>query len=126
ASAPLVDSLRVTAIGRDLFTLIGLIIVMVLQDPVLSVVSFIFVPPALLMLRKLIRRISAVARNRFTGGARILETMQETVQGIRIIKAYTLEGVMQAKVDADIAALERDCNTGMLSPSRAAPIIAEE
>ena len=64
---------------------------MVVQDPMLSLITLVVVPPALLVLRKLIRRIYAVARNQFTGGALILETMQETVQGIRIVKAYTLE-----------------------------------
>ena len=56
------------------------------------------VPPALYFLRKMIRRISSIAKRQFTGGARILETMQETVQGIRIVKAYTLEDTMRARL----------------------------
>ena len=122
SAASNVINLLVSAVGRDVFTLIGLLAVMVLQDPMLSLITLVFVPPAL-ALRKLIRRIYAVARNRFTGGARILQTMQETVQGIRIVKAYTLEGVMQAKVDADIAALERESNKLVRITSRASPLM---
>ena len=95
AAASQVINLLVTAIGRDLLSLIGLLAVMVVQDPVMSFFSFIVAPPAFVVLRKMIRRIYAIARNQFTGGTRILETMQETVQGIRIVKAFTLEDVMR-------------------------------
>ena len=121
-SASNVINLLVSAVGRDLLTLIGLVAVMIVQDPMLALITLVFAPPAL-VLRTLIRRIYAVARNRFTGGARILETMQETVQGIRIVKSYTLEGVMQAKVDADIAELERESNKGVRITSRASPLL---
>ena len=61
----------------------------------MSFFSFVVAPPAFIVLRKMIRRIYNIARNQFTGGTRILETMQETVQGIRIVKAFTLEDVMR-------------------------------
>ena len=35
------------------------------------------------------------AMEQYTGGARILETMQETVQGMRIVKAFSLEQSMR-------------------------------
>ena len=46
------------------------------------------------MLRKLVKRIEEpYAYNQFTGTADILETMQEkSLQGIRTVKAFTLEG----------------------------------
>ena len=69
----------------------------------MSFFSFVVAPPAFLVLRKLIRRIYAIARNQFTGGTRILETMQETVQGIRIVKAFTLEDAMRQRLDANVA-----------------------
>ena len=116
-------NLMVIAISRDVLTLIGLLAVMVMQDPTLSVICFIFLPPLMFLMRKLVRRIHTVARNRFTGGARILESMQETVQGIRIVKAYTLEQTMQAKVAADIAELERESNKLARITSRASPLM---
>src|SRR5689334_14529549 len=110
AAATQVINLLVTAVGRDLLSLIGLLIVMIAQDPLMSILAFIAVPPALVLLRKLIRRIYTIARNQFHGGTRILETMQETVQGIRTVKAYALEEVMRARLDANVASLEAESN----------------
>ncbi len=67
-------NLLITSFGRDLLSLIGLVTVMVVQDPLMSFFSFVVAPPAFLMLRKLIRRIYAIARNQFHGGTRIIET----------------------------------------------------
>ncbi len=77
-----VINLLITSVGRDLMSLIGLVTVMVLQDPVMSFFSFVVVPPAFLVLRKMIRRIYAIARSQFHGGTQIIETLQETLQGI--------------------------------------------
>src|SRR5208282_1499619 len=75
-----VINLLITAIGRDLMSLIGLSIVMVIQDPVMSIAGLIVTPPALFFLRKVIRRVRGIARMQFTGGTRIIETMQEALQ----------------------------------------------
>ena len=108
AAASQVINLLVTAIGRDLLSLIGLLAVMVYQDPIMSFFSFVVAPPAFVILRKMIRRIYAIAKNQFHGGTRILETMQETVQGIRIVKAFTLEDVMRQRLDANVTELENE------------------
>ena len=76
----------------------------------MSAFSVIAVPPAMLILRKMIKRIRAVAHQQFTGNTHILETLQETVQGIRIVKAYTLEDRMRARFDAHVAELEGESN----------------
>ena len=55
-------NLLITAIGRDLMSLIGLSIVMIVQDPVMSLAGFIVAPPAFIFLRKLIRRVRGIAR----------------------------------------------------------------
>ena len=61
----------------------------------MSLVGFVVAPPAIFFLRKLVRRMRDIARMQFTGGTRIIETMQETLQGIRIVKAFTLEDEMR-------------------------------
>src|SRR5712691_10769019 len=71
-AASLMLNLIFTAFGRDLLSLIFLVGVMVYQDPVMSFFSFVVVPPAFVMLRKMIRRIYRIARDQFTGGTRIL------------------------------------------------------
>jgi ATP-binding cassette subfamily B protein len=104
-------------------SLIGLVAVMVMQDPALALVTFVVAPPALLVLRKLIRRIRSIARSQFTSGTHILETMQETLQGIRIVKAFTLEDTMRARFDAHVASVEHDANKMARVAARSSPLM---
>ena len=122
-SASQVINLLVTALGRDLLSLIALLAVMAYQDPVMSLISLVVAPPAFYFLRKLIRRIYAIAKNQFIGGVRILETLQETVQGIRIVKAYTLEDVMRQRLAANVAELEQESNKWARVANRASPMM---
>ena len=80
-------------------------------------------PPALLVLRKLIRRIYHIARNQFNGGTRLLETMQETLQGIRIVKAFTLEDEMRARFTPTSPTLEQEANKMARVAHRASPLM---
>ena len=123
AAASQVLNLLITAIGRDLLSLIGLAAVMAVQDPVMSLLSIIVVPPAMLILRKMIRRIRTIAYHQFTGTTLILETLQETVQGIRILKAFTLEDGMRARFDTHVAELEKESNKWARIAHRSGPLM---
>lgn len=116
-------NLLITAIGRDLLTLIGLSGVMIYQEPVMSLFGLVVVPPALFFLRKLIKRARTVAYSQFVGGARILETLQETIQGIRIVKAFTLEDEMRKRVAANIAEIETASNKMARVANRSSPLM---
>ncbi len=116
-------NLLISAVGRDLMTLIGLMVVMVIQDPVMSIFGFVVVPPALIVLRKLVRRVRPLAQNQFTGGARILETMQESLQGLRTVKAFTLEDTMTARLNEHIAAVQRDADKLARLVNRSSPLM---
>ena len=89
----------------------------------MSFFSFVVVPPALYFLRKMIRRISNIAKRQFTGGARILETMQETIQGIRIVKAFTLEDTMRARLTATSPTSNRSRTRWARTAHRAGPLM---
>jgi len=116
-------SLLINAVGRDLLSLIGLVAVMVMQDPYMAITGFLVAPPAILVLRKLVRRIKGLARNQFTGTSEILEVMQESLQGIRTVKAFTLEQTMQARMDASISAVEQNANKMARVSSRSSPLM---
>ena len=113
----------INAVGRDLLMLISLVVVMVMQDPIMSFVGLVVVPPAMLMLRKLVKRIKGLAYNQFTGTADILETMQESLQGIRTVKAFTLEEAMQRRIDENIAVVERNANKMARVANRSNPLM---
>jgi ATP-binding cassette subfamily B protein len=123
AAASQALNLLISAVGRDLLALIALVSVMVIQDPVLSLVVFVIAPPAVLMMGKLVRRIRTVAYNQWTGGARTLETMQEAVQGIRIVKSFTLEDTMCSRFDTNVAAVERESNKMARVGQRTGPLM---
>ncbi|MGB8892774.1 MAG: ABC transporter ATP-binding protein [Pseudolabrys sp.] len=123
AAATQVINLLVTSVGRDLLSLIGLIIVMVVQDPLMSFFSFVVAPPAFFILRKLVRRIYSIARSQFHGSTRIIETLQETLQGIHIVKAFTLEDIMRERFDRNVAAVEYEANKMARVSNRATPLM---
>jgi subfamily B ATP-binding cassette protein MsbA len=123
AAATQVINLLVMSVGRDALSLIGLVSVMVVQDPVLSFFSFFVAPPAFLVLRKMVRRIYKIGRSQFQGGARIMETLQETLQGIRIVKAFTLEDTMRARFNSHVAAVEHEANKMARVGARASPLM---
>src|ERR1700737_2312280 len=64
-------NLLINALGRDLLLLIGLVAVMLMQDPYMALLGFLVAPPAMLVLRKLVKRIKGLAHNQFTGTADI-------------------------------------------------------
>ena len=116
-------NLLINALGRDLLLLIGLVVVMLMQDPYMALLGFLVAPPAMLVLRKLVKRIKGLAHNQFTGTADILETMQESLQGIRTVKAFTLEQTMRERIDASIMAVERNANKMARVSNRASPLM---
>ena len=59
----------------------------------------------------------------FTGTTRILETLQETVQGMRIVKAFTLEDAMRARFDDHVADLESESNKWARVAYRSGPLM---
>jgi ABC-type multidrug transport system fused ATPase/permease subunit len=116
-------NLLINALGRDLLLLIGLVAVMLMQDPYMALLGFLVAPPAMLVLRKLVKRIKGLAHNQFTGTADILETMQESLQGIRTVKAFTLEQTMRERIDASIMAVERNANKMARVSNRSSPLM---
>jgi ATP-binding cassette, subfamily B, bacterial MsbA len=116
-------SLLINAVGRDLLSLIGLVIVMVTQDPLMSLLGFLVAPPAMIVLRKLVKRIKGLAHNQFSGTADIMETMQESLQGIRTVKAFTLEQTMRERIDVSISAVERNANKMAHVTNRSSPLM---
>ena len=118
-----VINLLITAIGRDLMSLIGLCIVMVVQDPAMSLGGLIIAPPAFLFLRKLIRRVRGIARMQFTSGTQIIETMQEALQGMRMVKAFALEDEMRRRLAVSVGSVEHESNKMARVANRASPLM---
>ena len=113
----------ITALGRDFLTVVGLVTVMVIQDPKMTLVTFVVFPPAMLVFRKMFRRIRSIAKAQFTGGTRVLETLQEMIQGITVVKAFTLEDQLRARFDANVAEVEHEANKMARVANRSSPMM---
>jgi ABC-type multidrug transport system fused ATPase/permease subunit len=122
-SAALALNLVVNALGRDILSLVGLVAVMVWNAPLMALIAFIVMPPAVLTVRKLMKRVRAIALTQFGGGANILKTMQETVQGFKIIKAFNLESTMRNQVYESIASVESASNKLASVSNRSTPLM---
>lgn len=96
---------------RDLLTLIGLIAVMVYQQPTLSLFSLIFGPIALIGVRKILSRVRQIMEAELASTAEIIKVMQETTTGIRVVKAFALEGRMAERMQGAVANVEKRANS---------------
>ena len=99
-----VIDLLVTSFFRDLFSLLALLAVMIIQQPAMSLVVLIFGPAAMLSVNILLKRARILAKQEFTTVSRIVQVMQETVFGVRIVKSFNLETPMRTQMYDAVAA----------------------
>ncbi len=121
ASATL--NLLITTLSRDALTIVGLVIVMVSQDPLLSALALMFVPLAAVGVRKIGIRVRGIMATEFQGAMQLMESLQETAQGIRIVKAFTLENFMRDRQGAAIERIRMASNKLARVSSRTSPIM---
>ncbi len=122
AARNVLDMLVVT-LGRDILTIIGLIAVMILQDPTLSVFALLIMPPAIIGVSILVRRVRKHAKSQFVSMTHILSTLQETAIGIRIVKAFGIEDHMRARMGGAVADVERQANKIASLTARTSPLM---
>ncbi len=115
-------NMTVTSIARDLLTLIALIGVMISKDWLLTVIVFVVAPPLLIGLRYVSRRLRHATREAVEINSHVLGAMQETIQGITIVKAFTMEGQLKTKVEAIIERAENRANRIARLSERTAPM----
>ena len=122
-SASNVLNVLITTFSRDALTIVGLVIVMVSQDPLLSLLALMFVPLAAVGVRKIGVRVRGIMATEFQGAMQMMELLAETVQGIRIVKAFTLEDFMRAKQQKAISGFQAASNKLARVSSRTSPIM---
>lgn len=117
-----VMNLTITSFARDLLTLIALVVVMVVKDPVLSLIVFIGAPPVLIALRYISKRLRSATRESIHINSRVLGSIQETVQGITIVKAFTMEGQISQRTSQLIGSAEERANRIAKLTERTSPL----
>jgi ATP-binding cassette subfamily B protein len=103
------DMLNLIAVsfGRDAMTLAGLVAVMVSQDPIMSAICLVGGPFIAIAMRNLSKQIRKVTERQYHSITTIVGAMRETSQGIRIVKAFQLEGQQRQRMRHGIEAVEK-------------------
>lgn len=122
AARAVIDTV-VTSFVRDLFTLFGLVAVMLYQQPMLSMLSFIFGPLAILGVRILMKKVRHIMELELSSLTKIVEIVQETTIGIRVIKTFSLESIMRKEMDSAVKAVEKRANSIAVLESATSPIM---
>jgi ATP-binding cassette subfamily B protein len=115
-------NLLINALARDLLTMLGLAAVMISQDPVMSALALIVTPGVVIGIRDLGGRVKSVMLNEFYGFMTILESLQETALGMRVVKAFALEPFMRERQRAAIASFQRAANRLVTVGARSSPL----
>ncbi|OBZ97270.1 ABC transporter ATP-binding protein [Pararhizobium polonicum] len=115
-------NMTVTSLARDFLTLIALIGVMIGKDWLLTVIVFVIAPPLLIGLRYISRRLRQATRESVEINSHVLGAMQETIQGITIVKAFTMEKQLKTKVETIIDRAENRANRIARLSERTAPM----
>ncbi|MGV1837387.1 ABC transporter ATP-binding protein [Rhizobium rhizogenes] len=118
-----VMNLVITSTARDFLSFVFLLGNMVYQDPLLSLIFFVIAPPVFLALRHISKRLRAVTREAVVLNSRVLGAMQETIQGISIVKAFTMEPELDRKINKLITAAENRQNRIVRISERNGPLI---
>ena len=115
-------NLLINAVAGDALTVIGLSVVMIKMDPLMSALALGVTPAVVIGIRRLGGRVKKVMLNEFYGFSSIIESLHETVQGIRVVKAFTLEPFMRARQWEAIARFERAANKLSTVGARSSPL----
>ncbi|MFN3250738.1 ABC transporter ATP-binding protein [Roseibium album] len=115
--------LIVTSLGRDVLTLIGLTFVMIYQNPLLSVFALITMPPAVIGVTFLIRRVKEYVKRQVVSSAKVSAVTQETVLGNRIVRAFGMQKVMRDKMEVGLLEIQKQSNKIASLTARTSPLM---
>ena len=122
-SARIVIDTIVTGFVRDALTLLGLIAVMVWQHALLSAVFLIIGPLALLGVRAVLGKVRRIMQAELVSLTEIMKVIQETSGGLRVVRAFGLEPMLEGRMDRAVKDVERRANSIVRLESVTAPMM---
>ena len=122
AARQVIDIL-VTGFVRDLFSLIGLVAVMIYQLPFVAITVFIAGPIAILSVRSLLNKVRHLMEQELQSLAMIVQAMQETIVGIGVIKTFSLEKLMRKRMEKAVRDVENRANSIVRLEAATSPIM---
>jgi subfamily B ATP-binding cassette protein MsbA len=88
-----------TSLGKDLMSLVALVAVMFYQNWQLAFITIFIFPVAILPISKLGKRIRKVTANTQVETGLFMTLLEQTFQGIRVVKAYGMEAYEKGRMD---------------------------
>ncbi len=87
-----------TGLGKDLLTLVGLVVVMFVQDWLLAAIAFFVFPIAVIPIVRLGQRIRRVTANTQEEMGLFTTLLEQTFQGVRVVKAYNMQDYERGRI----------------------------
>ncbi len=110
-----------TRLGADLLSVVVLVAVMLWQDLTMALIALVGLPAVLGGVAALVRRVRKLSRDEVALQARVVGSMNETIRGARIIKAFRLEDAMRERMGAAVEGVRERADRiavlrGLVSP----------
>jgi ATP-binding cassette, subfamily B, bacterial MsbA len=96
-----------TGLGKDVLSLVGLVSVLFIQNWQLALIAFFVFPVAIIPISRLGRRMRKVTANTQEEMGLFTTILEQTFQGIRVVKAYGMEGYEKGRVAKIVDAVRR-------------------
>lgn len=116
-------SSAITGIGKDALTVVALIGVMFYQDWMLAAAAFVVFPVAFYPIIRLGRRMRKVTVNTQEQMGAFNTVLEQSFQGIRMVKSYGLEPIERGKVDSLTDEIYRLTLKGAITRALSSPIM---
>jgi ATP-binding cassette, subfamily B, bacterial MsbA len=118
-----VVEILVASFVRDSLTLIGLVAVMVIQQPFLALGALAFGPIALFGVRILVKKARHYMKLELSSLGQLMHIVQETTRGIRVVKSFALEPMLKGRMDKAVRDIEKQSNRMARLEAATSPIM---
>jgi ATP-binding cassette, subfamily B, bacterial MsbA len=118
-----VVEILVASFVRDALTLLGLVSVMVIQQPFLALGAMAFGPIALFGIRILVKKARHYMKLELSSLSQLMHIVQETTRGIRVVKSFALEPMLKGRMDKAVRDIEKQSNRMARLEAATSPIM---
>jgi subfamily B ATP-binding cassette protein MsbA len=108
---------------QDVLTAVGLIVVMFALDWRFALITLFIMAPIIGALAAILRRIRKIAHAEFQSSIQVVNTVQESIAGNKLIKSYNLEPHMTGRFEEAIRAVEHRSNKMARVSARTSPLM---
>ncbi|WP_332065267.1 ABC transporter ATP-binding protein [Bartonella sp. CB189] len=122
ATRNIIDTI-ITTFVRDFLSVSGLLFVMFIQSFTLISMTLTVGPLAFLGIRITLKRVRGLMEKELLSLSEIIKIVQESTVGIRVIKAFSLEELMQKRMNKAVRDVEKQANNIAMLEAITSPMI---